>query len=173
MVGYQHADEAAAAELIRRLSPSLMRFLSGPVYTRSEAEDLLQECWLRIHRARHTYRPGDPVLPWVYAIARHTRVDAFRRRRRIEWHEVHLEQWPDFPAPAEAAQEVDLSRWINALPERQREVILMLKFSGMSLEDVARATSSSVGAVKQKAHRAYGNLRALLDSASPARVRRK
>jgi RNA polymerase sigma-70 factor (ECF subfamily) len=45
------------------------------------------------------------------------------------------------------------------LPESQREVILMLKVAGMSLEEVARATSSTVGSVKQKAHRAYERLR--------------
>jgi len=50
------------------------------------------------------------------------------------------------------------------LPESQREVIVMLKVSEMTLEQVARATSSSVGSVKQKAHRAYEKLReALLD----------
>jgi len=51
------------------------------------------------------------------------------------------------------------------LPESQREVVAMLKISGMSLEEVARATSSSVGSVKQKAHRAYEKLRELLINA--------
>jgi len=45
------------------------------------------------------------------------------------------------------------------LPESQREVIEMMKVAGMSLEEVARATSSSVGSVKQKVHRAYKKLR--------------
>jgi RNA polymerase sigma-70 factor (ECF subfamily) len=52
---------------------------------------------------------------------------------------------------------------VGRLPESQREVILMLKVAGMSLEDVARATSSSVGAIKQKAHRAYAGLRRMLE----------
>jgi RNA polymerase sigma-70 factor (ECF subfamily) len=51
---------------------------------------------------------------------------------------------------------------LETLPESQREVILMLKVSGMSLEEVARATSSTVGSIKQKAHRAYAKLRKLL-----------
>ncbi|HEX5431519.1 MAG TPA: sigma factor-like helix-turn-helix DNA-binding protein, partial [Bryobacteraceae bacterium] len=51
---------------------------------------------------------------------------------------------------------------LETLPESQREVILMLKVSGMSLEEVARATSSTVGAIKQKAHRGYAKLRVLL-----------
>lgn len=55
--------------------------------------------------------------------------------------------------------EQDFGALIAALPEAQREVLVMLKVSGMSLEEVARATASTVGAVKQKAHRAYVALR--------------
>jgi RNA polymerase sigma-70 factor (ECF subfamily) len=51
---------------------------------------------------------------------------------------------------------------IAALPPSQREVVSLLKVSGMSLEEVARATESSVGSVKLKAHRAYEKLRAVL-----------
>ena len=53
----------------------------------------------------------------------------------------------------------DLETLLAVLPESQREVVAMLKFSEMSLEEVARATASSVGSVKQKAHRAYEKLR--------------
>jgi len=56
----------------------------------------------------------------------------------------------------------DLESLLGALPESQREVIVMLKVSEMTLEQVARATSSSVGSVKQKAHRAYQKLRQVL-----------
>jgi RNA polymerase sigma-70 factor (ECF subfamily) len=51
---------------------------------------------------------------------------------------------------------------LRDLPESQREVILMLKVSGMSIEEVARATASTIGSVKQKAHRAYEKLRRVL-----------
>ena len=53
----------------------------------------------------------------------------------------------------------DFDQLVAALPDSQREVLVMLKVLGMSLEEVARATSSTVGAVKQKAHRAYVTLR--------------
>ena len=49
----------------------------------------------------------------------------------------------------------------------EREVILMMKVAGMSLEEVARATSSSVGSVKQKVHRAYGKLRDRMNAMGP------
>lgn len=67
---YQSADASATTELIQRLSPDLLRFFLVQEATRTEAEDLLQNTWLRIHKARHTYRPGAPVLPWVFAIAK-------------------------------------------------------------------------------------------------------
>jgi len=52
---------------------------------------------------------------------------------------------------------------LEKLPASQREVLLMLKVSDMSLEEVARATSSTVGAIKQKAHRAYDRLREIIE----------
>src|SRR5258708_39334888 len=66
---YQQADPEAPAALIAALSPALLRFFRSQVATREQADDLLQETWLRIHRVCHTYRPGEPVLPWIYAIA--------------------------------------------------------------------------------------------------------
>jgi RNA polymerase sigma-70 factor (ECF subfamily) len=58
---------------------------------------------------------------------------------------------------------------VAALPEAQREVVVMMKVQGLSLEEVARATSSTVGAVKQKAHRAYERLRGLIEIRAAAR----
>lgn len=163
MAGYQSGDRAAAATLIERLSPPLYRFFMAQTVSGRHADDLLQETWMRIHQARHTHRPGEPVLPWVYAIARHTRVDHYRRRSRLEAREQQVEQLPEHPAaarPAGAGPDVEAA--LLQLPESQREVIVMLKVNGMSLEEVARATASSVGSVKQKAHRAYEKLRELL-----------
>jgi RNA polymerase sigma-70 factor (ECF subfamily) len=165
MVGYQEADREAASELVRELSPMLTRFLAGPAQTRSYVDDMLQDCWLRIHKARHTYRPGSPVLPWIFAIARHTRIDAFRRRRKIDIQETSFDDKPDsVPGMGQPPQTRDLDLWrmVSGLPESQQEVIRMLKVSGMTLEEVARATGTTVGAVKQKAHRAYEKLRVLM-----------
>ena len=63
MARYQEGDTAAASALIDRLSPRLYRFFAAQLDSRADADDLLQETWLRIHRVRHTYRPGQPVLP--------------------------------------------------------------------------------------------------------------
>jgi RNA polymerase sigma-70 factor (ECF subfamily) len=163
MERYQQADPDAPAALVGALSPDLLRFFRIQVASREQADDLLQETWMRIHRVRHTYRPGEPVLPWIYAIARRVRVDGYRRRRRITLHETAMDVLPAQKVQAESRNPVPaFETLVAALPETQREVLTMLKVGGLRLEEVARATSSTVGAVKQKAHRAYERLRGLL-----------
>lgn len=163
MVRYQEGDFGAATALIHRLSPRVHRFFAVQFASRASADDLLQETWLRIHEVRHTYRPGEPVLPWLYAIARHIRVDHYRKSGRTSAREQSLDETPEIPAPHTAsATTLTMEELLAPLPASQREVIEMLKVSGMSLEEVARATSSSVGSVKQKAFRAYEKLRARL-----------
>jgi RNA polymerase sigma-70 factor (ECF subfamily) len=164
MERYQQADPEAPSVLVVALSPALLRFFKGQVASRQQADDLLQETWLRIHRVRHTYRPGEPVLPWIYAIARRVRVDGYRRMRRITMHETAMEVVPERPAQIAPHHSLpEFEALVAGLPEAQREVVTMLKVGGLSLEEVARATASTVGAVKQKAHRAYERLRKLLE----------
>jgi RNA polymerase sigma-70 factor (ECF subfamily) len=165
MVGYQQADAAATTALIEQLSPQLYRFFAAQQGNRDDAGDMLQDAWMRIHRVRHTYRPGESLLPWVYAIARCVRVDSYRKRRRIALREIVVETLPE-PAIAsgDSADLPHFDRLVADLPASQREVLTMLKVNGLSLEEVARATSSSVGSVKQKVHRAYERLRSLLQS---------
>src|SRR5580658_1248337 len=169
MARYQQGDFTAATALVHRLSPQLHRFFAVQFASRADADDLLQETWLRIHKARHTYRPGEPVLPWFYAIARNIRVDHFRKASRTSAREQPLEGIPEPQTPSaavESSQIPDLHALLAPLPESQREVIEMLKIAGMSLEEVARATSSSIGSVKQKAHRGYEKLREQLATAT-------
>ena len=165
MERYQQADPEAPAALIGALSPALLRFFQSQAASREQANDLLQETWLRIHRVRHTYRPGAPVLPWIYAIASRVRIDGYRRMRRITAHEIMMEVLPEPPPPVEHRDTLPcFDTLVAALPDSQREVLTMLKVGGLSLEEVACATSSTVGAVKQKAHRAYKRLRQLLQA---------
>ena len=161
MARYQAGDFAAVTALVECVGPQLHRFFRAQSASRSDADDLLQETWLRIHRVRHTYRLGEPVLPWFYAIARRARIDHYRKAGRTTARERRLEEVSDVAAmlPGDEAQADDLETLLAPLSESQREVIRMMKVAGMSLEEVARATSSSVGSVKQKVHRAYRNLR--------------
>src|SRR5258707_14838949 len=67
---YRPADPAAPHAFVAALRPDLLRFFRSQVASRQQAADPLWETWMRNHRLRHTYRPGEPVRLWVYAIAR-------------------------------------------------------------------------------------------------------
>ena len=164
MMMYQGGDATAVTALVEALSPQLYRFFASQMGSRTDAEDMLQDVWLRIHRVRHTYRPSEPLLPWVYAIARRVRVDSYRKRQRIASRETSAYVLSELPAHEENTSNLPpFEGLVASLPESQREVLTMLKVNGLSIEEVARATSSTVGAVKQKAHRAYERLRFLLE----------
>src|SRR6266700_4735423 len=115
---YQQADPEAPGALVATLSPALLRYFRNQEATREQADDLLQETWLRIHRVRHTYRPGEPVLPWIYAIARRVRVDGYRRTRRITLREIAMDVLPEPPERAEARNPgLTFDKLVAALPE--------------------------------------------------------
>jgi len=174
MIGYQNADVAATVTLVEALSPQLHRFFAAQMGSRPDADDMLQEVWLRIHRARHTYRVDAPLLAWVYAIARRVRVDSYRRRHRIALREVACDVLPEVSAREQEPDKLpSFEDLVAALPESQREVLVMLKVNGLSVEEIARATSCTVGAVKQKAHRAYVRLRNLLQQSPTTGAARK
>lgn len=159
MARYQGGDFAAATTLVNLVSPQLHRFFIAQSTSRQDADDLLQETWLRVHKVRHTYRAGQPVLAWFYGIARHIRIDHYRKTVRTKAREQRMEETNLATASGNFGKAERLEVLLAKLPESQREVIEMLKIAGMSLEEVARATSASVGSVKQKVHRAYKKLR--------------
>jgi RNA polymerase sigma-70 factor (ECF subfamily) len=160
MVRYQEGDFSSATALVNLISPQLHRFFMVGLASREDADDLLQETWLRVHKVRHTYRPGEPVLAWFYGIARHIRIDHYRKSVRARAREQTFDE-ASIPGTlsGESGEAENLQLLLGALPPSQREVIEMLKVAGMSLQEVARATSSTVGSVKQKVHRAYKKLR--------------
>lgn len=122
--------------LVRRVTPLLLRYFASGTGSWLDAEDLVQECWIRIHKSRHTYRSSEPLLPWIFAIARYTRLDEFRRRRRRQSRETLVSVTPEVavePAPFAPEDGGSVARLLQRLPESQREVILMLKVSGMRL----------------------------------------
>src|SRR6266850_885293 len=135
MVRYQKADPDATAVLIERLSPRLYRFFASQLGNRTDADDMLQDLWLRVHRVRHTYRSGQPLLPWVYAIAHRVRIDSYRKRRRTS-REIGVDVLPERAVPQEKQSNVPaFDELLATLPEGQREVLPMLKVGGLSLQD--------------------------------------
>lgn len=156
MCRYQAGEAQAVDVLYAEISPRLrtiFRNASNP----TDEEEMLQETWFQIHRSRHTWRPGEMLLPWIYSIARHVRAAYFRKKSRRG--EVELNERISTPAPELS---FDWEQLLEELPASQREAILMMKVEGHTLEEVAAATNSSVGSVKQKVHRGYEKLRSLL-----------
>jgi RNA polymerase sigma-70 factor (ECF subfamily) len=165
MLRYQNAERGAAEELFREVNPVLTRYFRARASQQGMSEDGLQECWLRIHTSRQSYRPGAAVLPWVLSIARNTRVDQFRRWRRTSGREVSIEIVPDAPSSdprgylQKRLEAGAIGEAMKSLPDGQREVVWMLKVNGMTAAEVASRTGSTAAAVKQKAFRAYVALR--------------
>ena len=94
---------------------------------------------------------------------RHAPVHGYRGTRRIRAHEIAAEMLSEPRPRSETRNSLPAFETLVAvLPEAQREVVTTLKAGGLSLEEVARATSYTVGAVKQKASRAYERLRRLV-----------
>ena len=170
MEGYQRADREAVTQLVDCLSGRLMRFFERQTRDWASAEDLLQEFWMRVHRSRHAYRPGSRVLPWAYAIARRASIDRYRRLSRAHRVECDFEEGMNEAAQVRVGlapeARMDLWRGLNALTEKERETLHLLKVEGLSLEDVSRVTGASVTAVKQRVHRAYLKLRNTLRGGS-------
>ena len=135
MSGYQRGDEEAATVLIEKVGPVLLRYFMVQAFHRKYADDLLQDTWMRVHKARHTYRKGEPVLPWIFAIARHAGLDNYRRTRRVELRETQVDVLPQNPAPGPSPTSdfLDLDAILGELPESQREVIVMLKIAGIRI----------------------------------------
>jgi len=82
MAAYVAGDPGAFQRLFRVLAPSLHAFFARTVADGSAAEDLLQTTFLKLHGARGSWRPGEPLRPWVFTIAARVRVDWLRRNGR-------------------------------------------------------------------------------------------
>jgi RNA polymerase sigma-70 factor, ECF subfamily len=168
---YQEGDTTAVTALVERLTPQLYRFFASQTNSSADAEDMLQEAWLRVHRVRHTYRGPEPVLPWLYAIARSVQVKDHQRRRWLPWRRAGV---GIFPASSVREDKADtrpaFEELVGKLPQDQREVLTMLKISGLSAEQVACATCSTARAVKRRLGRAYERLRRLLAPAATPQI---
>ena len=95
MKRYQDGDGSVLAEIYRDIAPGLLNYLFRWCGDRALSEDILQEVFLKVHKVRHTYGPGRPVKPWLYAIARHVAIDAFRkreRRREVAYEETTMDK---------------------------------------------------------------------------------
>ncbi|GGA39181.1 sigma-70 family RNA polymerase sigma factor [Pelagibacterium lentulum] len=118
-----------------------------------EPEDIVQETLLAIHLKRHTWRPDQPIGPWIYAIARYKIIDAYRRRgRRIE---LDISDFAD--TLAEQEKEIvmarDIQRALDCLSDGQRQVVSAISVDGASISDTAKRLGMKETAVRVSLHR--------------------
>ncbi|NDW03894.1 sigma-70 family RNA polymerase sigma factor [Jiella pacifica] len=139
-----------AAIIVRRFAAQRMpRHSAG-----FDVEDLVQEILLAVHAKRHTWRPGEPVGPWLFAIARYKAIDAYRRRgKRIEIDIAGMGDVFEDPAGAPTAVAHDVSRAVASLGGRQRAVVSALSVEGKSISQTAEELDMSEGAVRVAFHR--------------------
>jgi RNA polymerase sigma-70 factor, ECF subfamily len=172
LAGYQQGDHAAADGFAHQVQPLLFHHFLASTNDRQLALDLTQDCWIRLHQARSSFRPGEPVLPWLFSIARHTRIDYYRRssaRKRqgqMSTEEPSHDNRPALEANLTASKIVASLR---LLPAGQREAFVLLKVHDLSVQEAARVTGSTPAALKQRAFRAYLHLRSLFAPDAVAR----
>lgn len=180
MLQVRDGSAAAFEELMLRYQNRLVTVLEHLVGNREQAEDLAQEVFLRVYRARHTYVPGSKFSTWLFTIANNLVSNA--RRSRSRRREVHLEadsgplgtnplermalaasgQMPT--RQADKAEMRDIVRAsLSALSERQRLAVLLNKFEDMSYAEIAETMNLSPQAIKSLLSRARVNLKEVLE----------
>jgi len=172
MLAYQAGSEAAFDRLVETYSGPVYGLLTRFLGPTPEREDLVQEVFLRVIRARERYRPQARFATWLYRIAFNLAVNRTQRRRP----ELSLEdpggahgadrEDPDAPDPASGLEREDVAlavrRAIAALPEQQRIALILAKYEDLSYAEIGRVLDSSEKAIKSLIHRARETLRGAL-----------
>ena len=163
MAKMQQGDSDAYRRLLDEVGPLLFHFVKKRVFRPDQVQDVYQEVLLTFHKARHSYEPGRPLGPWLFTVARNSLLTALGKNRKFVEREVPMERLPDVaPMEKDLSLEDDLQEALKSLRPIYRQAVEMLKIRGLSLEEAARELKISVGAVKVRAHRGYGQLRAKL-----------
>ena len=177
MQRYASGENGVFEQLYRLMAPRLYRFCLRLATRQSEADDYFQETLLRIHRARATYLAGSNVLHWTFAISRSVYLDRLRYRRRrpedlgsandaADQEQLHADDRysPEAAIRARDVQEV-LTLELRRMSEKNRAAYVLLKEEGLSVNEAAAVLGTTAPVVRQRAHRAYEQLRRALGAA--------
>jgi RNA polymerase sigma-70 factor (ECF subfamily) len=167
---YARGDDGSFSELYELLAPKLYAFLFRRLRERAHTEDILQQTFLQMHRARRHFCEGAAVLPWAIVIARRLLIDRVRRDKRAPLMKEEELDIPEALAPdAPPDQIVALRRLtrqveveLGRLPEASRVAFELIKLDGLSVAEAAEVLGTTTAAVKMRAHRAYEALRQTL-----------
>jgi RNA polymerase sigma-70 factor (ECF subfamily) len=176
MLDVKAGDEASFELLLQKYRMPLVSFLYRMVRDRATAEDLAQEVFLRVYRARKKYSPSAKFTTWLFRIATNLALNSLRdgRYRQMEVSLDAPAEEDELPMqlPAREARiderlmERDRAEFIRgavmALPEKQRVAVLLHKYEEMDYEEIARVLECSESALKSLLFRAYETLRVQL-----------
>jgi len=176
MLGVRAGDEASFELLLRRYRIPLVNFLYRMVRNSAQAEDLAQEVFLRVYRARKEYAPSAKFTTWLFRIATNLALNSIRDGRHRQM-DVSIDQTVDDGEQEQARIDVadkspDIEQRllerdratmircaVDALPDKQRAAVLLHKYQEMDYADIARALECSESALKSLLFRAYETLR--------------
>jgi len=172
MLRYKDGDVAAFETLYRRHNDSLYRYLLRLSLNRDTAEDVFQEVWGKIIKARHSYRPTAKFTTFLYRVAHNCFIDYVRRNNR---HLVSSAMDPDCsPDPGDepdikveksiARERLDAA--LGTLPDEQRDVFLLHEEAGLSIDTIAQVTGVNRETVKSRLR--YANRKLKTAMAEPA-----
>ncbi|HEY2543901.1 MAG TPA: sigma-70 family RNA polymerase sigma factor [Gaiellaceae bacterium] len=159
-------DRDAFDVLYRRYIRPIFGLALQRLRDRERAEDAVQEMFAAVWRSAGSYRPErGPAAPWLYAIARNAIVDRVRARDDLPMEPPDLTS--DEPGPAERAESSYVSwrvhRALETLPEREREVVELAYWSGLSQSEVASFLDIPLGTVKTRTRSALAHLADVLE----------
>jgi len=156
-------DEAAFAELFRRYAADLRRFHARSLWARADAEDLTQQTFVQVHRARRDFDPARPFRTWIFTIALNVKRDYMRRAsRRVRTSALEHDVVADPPPDRVAARDAVHSA-LALLPAGQEAILRARWLEERPYESIAREFRTSAGAAKVRVHRALRDLRARLN----------
>lgn len=161
MLRFQAGDQGAFRELYGRHFAGVVGFLQRGLRSRARAEEVAQEVFLRLHRARERYRPDASLRTFLYHIARNALLNELRARRdqpSAEDPTGVLEAAPDHDTPEQRAMEEQMVARVTSalfeLPERQRTAVVLTRYQGLSYEEAAAVMEINEPALKSLLNRA-------------------
>ncbi|MEN0004565.1 MAG: RNA polymerase sigma factor [Bacteroidota bacterium] len=156
---------ACAAALFDRYQKWIYNFFLRLEASNQElSQDLTQSVFERMIRYRTSYRTGASFKTWIFQIARNVRADHYKKNRMLVDDFAALEQEPSTERSVEhqltaKEQKEQLYKALDALPEAQREVIVLTRFQQLKYSEVGKLLACTEGAVKVKVHRAIKALK--------------
>jgi RNA polymerase sigma-70 factor (ECF subfamily) len=160
MAAVARGEERALATLVGRYAERLHAFLVRVTGSRDDADDLLQDTWIRVARGAPSFDTRRRARPWLYGVAANLARDLHRRRgvRLRAAHAVKQDATPE-PVAFRPIERIELRARLARLPERLREVLVLRFYDDLDEAEMAEALGIPRGTVKSRLHGAIRELR--------------